>query len=81
MKCIDCAHIDYITPSEDDETDEKYGKGMKGFGVCKLAVKPEHQASFAGMNCQCFTGRFEQASQELVTGRIDWYQKRSKTHG
>ena len=54
---------------------------MKGFGVCLVAEKLEHQASFAGMNCECFTGRFEQASQELVTGRIDWYQKRSKTHG
>lgn len=81
MRCIECQHIDYITPSADDEKDKKYGKSMKGFGVCKVAEKLEHQAAFAGMNCKCFTGRFEQASEELITGRINWYQKRSNTHG
>ncbi len=81
MRCIECQHIDYITPSADDEKDKKYGKSMKGFGVCKVAEKLEHQAAFAGMNCKCFTGRFEHASEELITGRINWYQKRSNTHG
>lgn len=80
MKCVECIHIDYITPGEDSERNRKYGS-MKGFGVCNAAEKLEHQASFAGMDCECFTGRFEQASQDLITGRIDWYQKRNKTHG
>ena len=80
MKCIECQHIDYITPNEDSEKNKKYGH-MKGFGICKVAEKPEHQAAFTGMNCKCFTGRFEQASEELITGRINWYQKRNYTHG
>ena len=77
MKCIQCLHVDYRTPAQESENDAKWGKlPMKYWGVCQVAVTPEQQASFIGNGLECFTGRFESASDEVVTGRIEWFKKR-----
>ena len=55
MKCLDCAHADFLAAAE---------RGLKGFLVC--TVSRDRAWSCLNSETECENGRFKTASAERV---------------
>lgn len=67
MKCLDCAHADFLAAAE---------RGLKGFLVC--TVSRDRAWSCLNSETECENGRFQTASAERVQKRVAWLQRRRK---
>ena len=67
MKCLDCAHADFLAAAE---------RGLKGFLVC--TVSRDRAWHCTNSETECENGRFQTASAERVQKRVEWLQRRRK---